>query len=123
MEVFLQDLATKPYASQKNLLGARMRNFLGLPPPQRKQAISGLLDALGNIPEDARVKVVKARTDIMMEIPKEHRKTLMGVLGEVMSTWTPQRKNLEKRAVMLATEDYMFLKRMMIRKKFSKLLQ
>jgi hypothetical protein len=119
---FLEELASKPYDSAKSLLGARMRSFLGMPPEDRKAAISDLLDGLGDIPTNARIKVVKARTDLIMEMPKEHRNTLMGVLKEIMSTWPPERKMLEKQAVMKATEDYFFLKKKMVRKNFGALL-
>lgn len=119
---FLEGLASKPYDSAKQLLGARMRGFLGLPPEERKAAISDLLDGLGDISTKARIKIVKARTDLIMEMPKEHRVTLMGVLKEIMSTWPPERKMIEKQAVMKATEDYFFLKKKMVRKKFGALL-
>ena len=120
---FLEDLAAKPEEKRKTLLGARMRKYLGMPPEQRKSEISELLDGLSSISEGARMKVVKTRTDIMMEVPKEHRETLMGVLGDIMKEWTPERKMMEKQAVLKATEDYFFLKRMMVRKKFGKLLE
>jgi len=120
---FLEDLATKPLETRKQLLGARIRSFLSMPDDKRKEAISDLLDALEDISEDASVKVVKARTDIIMEIPKEHRETLLGVLGDIMSDWPAERKMKEKQAVMKATEDYFFLKRKMARKKFSTLLK
>ncbi len=120
---FLEGLASKPLEERKMLFGARMRQILGMPEEERKEAISDLLDALGDISEDSRDSVVKARTDLMMEIPKEHRETLMNDFGDVMQGWTPERKMMEQQAVMHATEDYMFLKRRMVRKKFSKLME
>jgi hypothetical protein len=119
---FLENLGAKPLEQRKMLLGARMRQFLSASPEDRKTGISDLLDALGDISEEARDNVVKARTDLMMEIPKEHRETLMGVFGEIMTEWPPERKMVEQQAVMKATEDYMFLKRKMVRKRFAKLM-
>jgi hypothetical protein len=119
---FLEGLASKPLESRKQLLGARMRRFLGMPPDERKAAISDLLDGLADLSEEARFKVVKARTDLIMEIPRENRETIMGVFKEIMSEWSPERKMIEKQAVMKATEDYSFLKKKMVRKKFNALL-
>jgi hypothetical protein len=120
---FLEGLASKPLEERKLLLGARMRQFLSMPGDQRKDAIGDLLDGLGDISEENRDAVVKARTDLMMEIPKEHRETLMDDLRYNMQNWTDERKMMEKQAIMNATEDYMFLKRSMVRKRFSKLME
>jgi hypothetical protein len=120
---FLEGLASKPLEERKLLLGSRMRQILDMPEEGRKAAINDLLDALGDLPDDSRDSVVKARTDLMMEIPKEHRETLMSDFGTVMQGWSPDRKMMEKQSVMHATEDYMFLKRRMVRSKFSKLME
>lgn len=122
MEV-LEMMAGKPLEARKQILGARMRKFVSLPDLERKEAITELLDALGELPEDSMAKVVKARTDLMMEIPKEHRQMLMTTLGQVMKEWAPERKMRERMAFMKATDDYFFLKRKMMRKKFGQLLQ
>jgi len=120
---FLEGLASKPLEERKMLLGARMRQFLSMPEQERKEAIGDLLDGLGDLSEENRDAVIKARTDLMMEIPKEHRETLMVDLGDHMQDWSPERKMMEKQSVNHATEDYMFLKRRMVRKKFSKLME
>lgn len=120
---FLEGLASKPLEERKLLLGSRMRQILSMPEDQRKAAIGDLLDALGDISENNRDSVVKARTDLMMEIPKEHRETLMGDFSGIMQGWAPDRKMMEKQSVMHATEDYMFLKRRMVRKKFARLME
>lgn len=122
MEV-LELMASKPLEARKQILGARMRKFISLPDAERKAAIGELMDALGELTDDAMSKVVKARTDLMMEIPKEHRQKLMGTLKEIMSEWPNDRKMRERQAVIKATEDYFFLKRKMVRKKFGQLLQ
>ncbi len=46
----------------------------------------------------------------------------MGSAQEIFSTWEPDRKMMEKEAVMYATDDYMLLKRMMVRRMFKKML-
>ena len=120
---FVENLGTKSPDVRKQMLGARMVEFMGMPPPQRKQAIAGLLNALGEVSESTRVKVVDARTQLLIEAPKENQQILMGVLKEVMSGWSPQRKQMEKQAVTKATEDYFFLKKRIVRKKFAALLQ
>jgi hypothetical protein len=119
----LELMAAKPLDARKQLLGARMRKFVSLQAGERREAITELLDALGELPEESMAKVVKARTDLMMEIPKEHRQTLMTTLGDVMKEWPPERKMRERMAVMKATDDYFFLKRKMVRKKFGRLLE
>jgi hypothetical protein len=119
---FLEELASKPLENRKQLLGARMRKFLGMEPEERNTAISDLLDGLADLSEEARFRVVKARTDLIMEIPRENRQTIMSVFKEIMSGWSPERKMIERMAVMKATEDYSFLKKKMVRKKFGSLL-
>jgi hypothetical protein len=120
---FLEDLASKPLEERKQILGARMREFLDMPEAERKAAISDLLGGLTEIPREDMMKVVKARTDVMMEIPMEQRETLMMVLGSIMKEWSKERKMIERKAVMKATEDYFFLKRKMVRKKFAELVE
>jgi hypothetical protein len=119
----LELMAAKPLEARKQILGARMRKFLSMQAPERKAAITELLDGLHELDDDALSKVVKARTDLMMEIPKEHRETLMVVLGDIMTKWPEDRKMRERKAVIKATEDYFFLKRKMVRKKFGKMMQ
>ena len=63
---FLEGLASRPYESGKQILGAHMRKFLGLSKDERKHAISDLMDALGEVSEYTRLKSIKMRTDIMM---------------------------------------------------------
>jgi hypothetical protein len=119
----LELMASKPLESRKQILGARMRKFISMQPPDRKAAITELLDGLHELDDDAMSKVVKARTDLMMEIPKEHRETLMKVLSDIMTTWPDDRKMRERKAVIKATEDYFFLKRRLVRKKFGQMMQ
>jgi len=119
----LELMAAKPLEARKQILGARIRKFLSLQGPERKAAITELLDGLHELDDDAMSKVVKARTDLMMEIPKEHRETLMGVLKDIVADWPQDRKMRERQAIIKATEDYFFLKRKMVRKKFNKLMQ
>ena len=55
-------------------------------------------------------------------MPKAKREVLMGTLKDVMNEWGMDRKMMEQRAVMAATDDYMFLKRMMVRRMFKNLM-
>jgi hypothetical protein len=119
----LELMAAKPLEARKQILGARMRKFLSMQAPDRRANISEFLDGLHELDDDSMSKVVKARTDLLMEIPKEHRETLMKVLSDIMTKWPEDRKMRERKAVIKATEDYFFLKRKMVRKKFGKLMQ
>jgi hypothetical protein len=119
----LELMASKPLESRKQILGARMRKFISMQPPERKAAVTELLDGLHELDDDAMSKVVKARTDLMMEIPKEHRETLMKTLSDIMTKWPDDRKMRERKAVIKATEDYFFLKRRLVRKKFGQMMQ
>lgn len=119
---FLERVSALPHEQAKLQFGARIRGFLPLPPPERKAAIANQLDALAELNEDARVKIVGVRTELLMEIPKEHRKLLLGTMAEIVHGWTPERKRVEQRAVVKATQNYMFLKRMMIRSMFNKMV-
>ena len=68
--------------------------------------------------EEDRVKIVKARTDVLTKLPKEQRMKLMGTAKLITTDWDDERKSMEMRAIMDATEDYFLLKRMMVRKMF-----
>lgn len=118
----LELMASKPLESRKTILKARMNSFLEMTSDKAKEAISGMLDGLEMLSENDRVAVVKARTDILMEMKKEQRQKLMEYLGQIMKEWDKERKEMERRAVMIATEDYFMLKKMMIRMKFRKMM-
>lgn len=119
---FLNELAAKPLDQRKLALSARIRKFLGKSHADAKADIAILFEALGKVDQTTRDKVVKARTEVILEIPGEHRKTLMGLIKEIAADWSPRRKEIEKQAVMNATQDYFFLKRMMVRMKFRSVL-
>ena len=72
--------------------------------------------------EDERIKIVKTRTNILTKVPKEKRTVLMGTLKDIMSVWTPERKMMEQRALIAATEDYFLLKKIMVQKMFKRLM-
>jgi hypothetical protein len=118
----LQMMASKPEAERHKILGARIESFSTMSTNDRKNAISDMLYALGELTEDERIKIVKTRTNILTKLPKEKRTVLMGTLKEIMSVWTPERKMIEQRALMAATEDYFLLKKIMVRKMFSRLM-
>lgn len=119
---FLKEVAAKPLDAAKMAFATRIRRYLAKNPEEAQADIATLLDALGKVDEDTRNKVVKARTEVMLEIPGEHRKTLMNHIKAVASDWTDARKEQERDAVAFATQDYFFLKRMMVRRKFNSLL-
>lgn len=118
----VQMLPSKSEEERFNILSARMEQFSTLPDDKRKDVIGDMLNAVGELSEEDLFKMVKTRTDIMVKLPKDKRQILMGSLQEVMSEWDMDRKMLEKRAVMAATQDYFILKRMMVRRMFNKML-
>ena len=118
----MQMMASKPEEERHNILAARMEKFSTMPDDERKDAISDMLDSLEELSEEDRLKIVKTRTDILTKLPKDKRKILMGTLKEAMSGWTQDRKMMEKRAVMAATQDYFIMKRMMVRMMFKKMM-
>ena len=122
MEV-TQMMASKPEEERRAILSARMDQFSQMPDDKRKAAISDMLDAVGELSEEDRVKVVKTRTDLMVQLPKEKRDILMGNLQEIMSQWPDDRKMMEKRAIMAASQEYFILKRMLVRRLFKNMLE
>jgi hypothetical protein len=118
----LQLMATKPEEERYNILKSRIESFLSMDDSQRKDAISNMLDSLGEVSEDDRVNIVRTRTNILMKMPREQRTILMDSLKDIMGSWSDERKMMEQRAVMAATEDLMLLKKVMVRRKFQKLM-
>lgn len=118
----MQMMASKPEEERHNILAARMEKFSTMPDDERKAAITDMLDSLEELSEEDRVKIVKTRTDIITKLPKDKKNILMGTLKDVMSDWTQERKMMEKRAVMAATQDYFIMKRIMVRMMFKKLM-
>ena len=115
-------LASKPEEERRMILTARIDNFASMPELKRFQAISDMLDSLEELTEEQRVAVVKTRTNILTSASKVKRDVLMGTLKDIMKDWDMDRKMMEQRAVMTATDDYMFLKRMMVRRMFKSLM-
>ncbi|MCK5660863.1 MAG: hypothetical protein KAH86_05835, partial [Methanosarcinales archaeon] len=118
----MQMMASKPEEERQKILSARMEKISTMPDDKRLAAITDMLDSLEELSEEDRIKVVKTRTDIITKLPKEKRQILMGTLKKAMSPWSDERKMMEKRAVMAATQDYFVLKRMMVRMMFKKLM-
>ena len=116
-------LALKPDEERRKILSARMEQFASMTEDKRMAAISDMLDSIAELSEEDRIKIIKTRTDIMASLPKQKKDVLMGTLKKVMGGWTPDRKMTEKQAVMAATQDYFILKRMMVRKMFTKMLE
>ncbi len=122
MMEMMQMLASKPEEDRRQILAARMEAFSTMPEDKRIAAITDMLDGIAELSEEDRIKIVKSRTDHMTKLPKDKREVLMGSLKKIMSAWPEERKMMEKRAVMAATQDYFILKRMMVRNMFKKML-
>lgn len=118
----VQTMASKPEEERQKIMGARMEQFSTMPDDKRLASITDMLDSLEELSEEDRIKVIKTRTNIITKLPKEKRQILMGTLKNAMSPWSDERKTMEKRAIMAATQDYFILKRMMVRMMFKKLM-
>jgi hypothetical protein len=118
----MQVLASKPEEERRMILATRISAFAGMPDEKRMEAISDMLDSLEDLSEPQRHAIVKTRTDILTSMPREQRDVLMGTLKDIMHGWSMDRKMMEQRAVMAATDDYMVLKRMMVRRMFNNLM-
>ncbi len=117
-----QMLSAKDEESRKKILTARMDGFLSMPDEQRVDAMTDMFDTLEDLNEDQRNAVVKTRTDILTSIPKDDRQKILGSAKVIFSTWDDDRKMMEQRSLLYATEDYMLLKRMMVRRMFKKMM-
>jgi hypothetical protein len=117
-----QMLSAKDDESRRKILTARMNGFLSMPEEQRVNAMSDMFDTIEDLNEEQRNAIVKTRTDILTSLPKEDRQKLLGSARAIFSTWDDERKMMEQRSLMYATEDYMLLKRMMIRRMFKKMM-
>ena len=117
-----QMLSAKDEESRKKILTARMDGFLSMPDEQRVDAMSDIFDTLEDLNEDQRNAIVKTRTDILTSLPKDDRQKILGSAKVIFSTWDDDRKMMEQRSLMYATEDYMLLKRMMVRRMFKKMM-
>jgi hypothetical protein len=117
-----QMLSAKDEESRKKILAARMNGFLSMPDDQRVDAMTDMFDTLENLNEDQRNAVVKTRTDILTSLSKEDRQKILGSAKMIFSKWGEDRKMMEQRSLMYATQDYMLLKRMMVRRMFKKMM-
>ncbi len=117
-----QMMSAKSEEDRKKILNARMNGFLTMPDDKRVDAMTDMFDTIEDLTPDQRNTIVKTRTDLLTSMPKDDRNKIMGSAKEIFSTWEPDRKMMEKEAIMYATDDYMLLKRMMVRRMFKKML-
>ncbi len=117
-----QMMSAKSEEDRKKILNARMNGFLSMPDDKRVDAMTDMFDTIEDLTPDQRNTIVKTRTDLLTSMPKDDRNKIMGSAKEIFSTWEPDRKMMEKEAIMYATDDYMLLKRMMVRRMFKKML-
>lgn len=117
-----QMMSAKPEEDRRKILNARMNGFLSMPDVKRVDAMTDMFDTIEDLTPEQRNTIVKTRTDLLTSMPKDDRNKIMGSAKEIFSTWEPDRKMMEKEAIMYATDDYMLLKRMMVRRMFKKML-
>ncbi|MEL4305238.1 hypothetical protein [Methanococcoides sp. LMO-2] len=118
----IKHIASKSEKEKCDALCKKLDEFYSMPDDQRLEAISKMLDAEGELSEADLFKIVTTRVDLLTKLPKEKRVHLMDMLEKAMSRWSEDRKLLEKRAIMNATEDYFLLKKTLIRRMFKKML-
>lgn len=119
----MQVLASKPEEERRMVLATRFASFASMPDEKRRTAISDMLDSLEDLNDTQRNVIIKTRTDILTSIPKTEREALMGTMRDVMQGWSSERKLIEERSIKAATEDYMVLKRTMVRRMFMEILK
>ena len=121
IQVF-QMMAAKPEEDRRMILTARMDGCVSMPDDKRVDAMTDMFDTLEDLTPEQRNTIVKTRTDILTSMPKGERNKILGSAQDIISTWEPDRKMMEQEAIMYATEDYMLLKRMMVRRMFKKMM-
>ncbi|WP_445474429.1 hypothetical protein ACT9XH_00030 [Methanococcoides methylutens] len=115
-------LASRSEDEMCDAICKNLDEFYGMPDEERLEAISEMLDAEGGLSEEDMFKIVTTRIGLLTKLPKEKRVLLMESLEKVISNWPEDRKLLEKRAIMNATQDYFMLKKTLIRRMFKKML-
>ncbi|WP_440951544.1 hypothetical protein [Methanococcoides sp. FTZ1] len=118
----IKHIASKSEKEICDALFKQLNNFYSMPDEQRLEAISKMLDAEGELSEEDLFKIVTTRVSLLTKLPKEKRVLLMDSLEKAMSMWPEDRKLLEKRAIMNATQDYFLLKKVLLRRMFKKML-
>jgi hypothetical protein len=117
-----QMMSAKFEEDRKKILNARMNGFLSMPDDKSVDAMTDMFDTIEDLTPAQRNTIVKTRTDLLTSMPKDDRNKIMGSAKEIFDTWEPDRKMMEKESIMYATDDYMLLKRMMVRRMFKKML-
>lgn len=115
-------LALKPDDERRTILVGRMEQFFSMPEEKRITSINDMLDLISELPEEERIKITKTRMDIITSLPKQKKDILIENLKRVIAGWPQERKKMESQAIMAATQDYFILKRMIVRRMFSKML-
>ncbi len=115
-------LASKSEEDRHKILDIRIRRILEMPEEERIAAIEDMLNAEGLLPPEERVKIVKTRINVITELPTEKRDILMEAFGKAISSWTDDRKLMERRAILAVTQGSFILEKMIIRAMFNKML-
>lgn len=118
----IRNIASKSEEDRCDALCRKLDKFYSMPDDQRVDAISKMLDSEGVLSEEELFKIVTTRVELLTKLPKEKRIRLIDMLEKAMSNWSEDRKQLEKRAIMTATEDYFLLKKTVLRRMFKKML-
>jgi hypothetical protein len=82
-----------------------------------------MLDALSELSEEDRVRIVKTRIDVIMDMPRDGRNSLFKSLKEIAPDWSQKRADMEMRAVYEATQDLMPVKRVLVRSMFRRAIE
>ena len=118
----LAEIAAEPYDVAKMRLLNKLKIIIEKPSEVGGREMADLLDCSAELPDESRDRLCRIRTDLIMEMPGNHRDKLMEALQDAMRGWNSERKLLEMRSIVRATEDYQFLQKMMVRRKFSEMM-
>ncbi|MCX9011348.1 MAG: hypothetical protein OIN66_09520 [Candidatus Methanoperedens sp.] len=105
-------LASKDEDMRRRLLSERLERIIGMPEDERIAALEDMLNDESDLTDEDRVKVVKTRMDILIDMPEEKRDILISALKKVMSAWTFDRKLMEEQALEAAVKGYTPLKKL-----------
>lgn len=103
MEMNMQDmvaaLATMPEDKRKTMMTERLDMFYGMPEEQRKQGMSGMIQAVGALSDADQRKLVKTRTECLCDFSDEKRNALMGAHMGILQSLGEQARMKEMQTI------------------------
>ncbi len=82
MDVLLK-MASHPYEIARMSFWTMIKPILGMPLAEGRGEMGRIMDAIPELPEEAMNTLVKVRTDLLWEMPQEHRERFQGIMKEI----------------------------------------